>query len=382
MALDRYAAIHANEPDGPEDDRPTAEQILHDQNLEITDWHGKIILITGGTAGLGAESARILHKTGAKIFITGRDLAKGKRVAAAIEAANPMNPPIETIYMDHSVLKSVKNAASEFLQKSGGKLNVLMANAGIVASSVPETSDGFEAVFGINYLASFLLVQHLTPALIASSSSAFNSRLVIVSGAGHRASDIDPEHYNGKGEAPDPSKAYARSKTALILMANEYERRYGACGVHALSLNPGVIMSTEIARDLPGTPESRHAMYYRMFPQLIKWEKSVCQGAATQVWAAIAKELEGKGGIYLDDVQMARETKMEFAADYCLPGYKSWIWNQQKGERLWADSLRMVGMPYDCAQDARLTSGEKIQGPMINEKVDRMSFYRETYIGC
>lgn len=344
MSLDRYAAIHATTPSGRGDGRPTAERILRDQDLDKSYGHDKIFLITGGTAGLGAESARVLHKTGAKIFITGRDVAKGQRIAQSIGAANPSNPPVEVIEMDHNSLQSVRNAAKKFLEMSKGKVNVVMANAGIVASKVPKTADGYEAVFGINYLATFLLVQLLTPALLASTTPTFNSRLVVVSSAGHRASNIDPECYNGLGDA---SKAYAQSKTALILMANEFERRYASRGVHALSLNPGVIMGTEISRGLPGTSESRRAMYYKMFPLLANWEKDTEQGAATQVWASIAKELEGKGGLYLDDVQVAQETEAEGAEQYCLPGYRSWIWDEKMAARLWTDSLGMVGLSID-----------------------------------
>lgn len=130
-------------------------------------WGDKVILITGGTAGLGAESARVLHKTGAKIFITCRDVVKGGRVAEATLAAEPDKQPIDVIEMDHTSLQSVRDCAAEFLERSGGKLNVLMANAGIVASPVRKTEDGFEAVFGVNYLAAFLLVQLLQPALMA-----------------------------------------------------------------------------------------------------------------------------------------------------------------------------------------------------------------------
>lgn len=347
MSLNRYAEVHAATPNGRGDGRPTAEQILRDEGLGKVYGKDKVFLITGGTAGLGAESARVLHKTGAKIFITGRDIAKGHRVAETIGAANPGNPAIEVIAMDHNSLESVRRAASEFLEKSDGRLNVLIANAGIVASPEPKTADGFETVFGVNYLAPFLLVQLLTPALIASTTPAFNSRLVVVSSAGHRASNINPENYNGEGGAFDASKAYAQSKTALILMANEFERRYADRGIHALSLNPGVIMGTEISRGLPGTSESRRAMYYKMFPLLAKWEKDIEQGAATQVWASIAKALEGKGGLYLDDVQVAQETEAGGAEQYCLPGYKPWIWDGKMAARLWKDSLEMVGFLTD-----------------------------------
>ncbi|KAL4789663.1 NAD(P)-binding protein [Aspergillus venezuelensis] len=341
MPLDRYAALHAETPQGRGDGRPTAEQIFRDQE-PLGDWSDKVILITGGTAGLGAESTRVLHKTGAKIFIMGRDAVKGQKLADNISAANPQFPPIEVITMDQSSLQSVRDGAAEFLEKSGGKLNVFMANAGIVASPVKETKDGFEAVFAINYLSTFLLTQLLAPALEASTTPEFNSRLVVVSSAGHRAGNVDPEKYNFMGEGYDPSKAYARSKSAAILMANEFERKYGSRGVHALSLNPGIIMDTEISRDMPGTKESRRPMYYKMEPLLASWEKDVEQGAATQVWASIAKELEGKGGLYLDDVQVAKEAKFE--GQMCLPGWKPWIWDEEMAAKLWKDSLEMVGL--------------------------------------
>jgi NAD(P)-dependent dehydrogenase (short-subunit alcohol dehydrogenase family) len=244
--------------------------------------------------------------------------------------------------MNHDSFQSVREGASEFLKRSGGKLNVLMANAGVVASPVRKTQDGFEGVFAINYLAVFLLVNLLRPALSASTTPEFNSRLVVVSSAGHRAYNVDPNNYNLDGDDYNPSKAYAQSKTATILMANEFERRYGSQGVHALSLNPGIIMGTEISRGLPGTSASRREQYYKMEPLLAKYEKNVEQGAATQVWASIAKELEGKGGLYLDDVQVAKEGPA--VGQLCLPGWKPYIWDENMAARLWKDSLKMIGL--------------------------------------
>jgi NAD(P)-dependent dehydrogenase (short-subunit alcohol dehydrogenase family) len=273
----------------------------------------------------------------------GRDIAKGERLANEILSANPTYHPIDVIEIDHNSLQSVRDGAAEFLKRSGEKLNVLMANAGIVASPVSKTKDGFEAVFGINYLATFLLVQLLSPALLASTTPAFHSQLVVVSSAGHRGSNIDLDNYNLEGENYNPSKAYAQSKTATILMANEFERRHGSRGAHGLSLNPGVILDTGISRGLPGNSKSRREQYYKMEPLLAKYEKSVEQGAATQVWATVAKELEGKGGLYLDDVQVAQEFKE--AGQFCLPGWKPWIWNEKTAAKLWEDSLKMVGLP-------------------------------------
>jgi len=338
MSLDCYAAVHASLPEGLGDARPTADQVLQHQNLTGNYWNDKVIFITGGTAGLGAETARVLHKTGAKIYIAGRDVAKGEKVAKEICAVNPSYPPIDVIKMDQNTLQSVRDGCADFLERSGGKLNVLMPNAGIVASKSLQTQDGFETLWGVNYVATFLLVKLLTPALISSSTPSFNSRLVVVSSAGHRSCNVDPTNYNLEG---NQSLAYGRSKTGNILMANEFERRYGSQGVHALSLNPGIIMDTEISRGLPGTSASRRPMFYKMMPLLANYEKSVEQGAATQVWAAVAKELEGKGGLYLDDVQVAKEATDQ--KTMCIPGYAPWIWDAEMAKRLWDDSERMVG---------------------------------------
>ena len=346
LPLNRYENAHVMEPKGRGDGRPTAEQILKDQDLDPKEWKDRVILITGGTAGLGAESVRVLHKTGAKIYITGRDVTKGEKLAAEVQAENPQSPQVEVIKMDHISLQSVREGCAEFLKRSGGKLNVLMANAGIVISTSPKTDDGFEGVFGINYLGVFLTVQQLSQALMDSTTPEFKSRLVVVSSAGHRAGNINPDDYNTAGpDGYNHSKAYAASKTGTILLANEFDRRFKAKGVRALSLNPGVIMGTEISRGLPGTSESRRAMYYKMEPLLAKYEKNVEQGAATQVWATIAKELENHGMLYLDDVQVAKEAKFE--GQMCRPGWKPYIWDEEMAKRVWKDSLDMCGLPKE-----------------------------------
>ncbi|OLN93196.1 WW domain-containing oxidoreductase 2 [Colletotrichum chlorophyti] len=342
MTLSRYAAVHAS-PQGAGDARPTAEEVLRDQNLVGNHWPDKTVLITGGTAGIGAESARVLHLTGAKIFITGRDLAKGERVAEEISAANPHYPPVEMIELDQSNLRNVRHVAAEFLKRSGGKLNLLLANAGIMGCPQSKTEEGFETAFTVNHLAHFLLFQLLRPALVASSAPSFHSRVVIVSSSGHRASNINPDNYHFEGDGVyDSAKTYAQSKTANILMANEIERRYGKEGVHGLSLNPGLILTTEIGRDFSGSVSSRREEYLRHDALLARHEKSLEQGAATQVWASVAKELEGKGGLYLDDVQVGREAEHTEQPKYYLPGWQKWIWDENMASRLWEDSLNMV----------------------------------------
>ena len=227
-----YAAAHQS-TQGPGDARPTALQIVKDNDLEgkLTD---KVIFITGCSSGIGIETARALAVTGARIFCSARDLKKGK--AALGDILEPGR--VELIELDMNSLDSVRACADEFLSKSP-KLNVLINNAGVMRTPEGKTVDGFETQFGTNYLAHFLLFNLLKPALLAGSTPAFHSRVVNVSSESHRLSEIHFDNLNLENGAYDPGVAYAQSKVATIYMANEIETRYGPSGLHGLSLHPG-----------------------------------------------------------------------------------------------------------------------------------------------
>jgi len=141
----KYTEAHLGTK-GPGDARPTAEDILKDEGLEgkFTD---KVILVTGASAGIGVETVRVLSKTGATVFAAARDLKKAEDALAGFEGK------IELLKLDLASFSSVREAAAEFLKRSGGKLNILVNNAGIMA--LPDrnlTEDGFEAQFGTNHL--------------------------------------------------------------------------------------------------------------------------------------------------------------------------------------------------------------------------------------
>jgi len=330
----KYAHLH-EKLNGPGDARPTALQIIQDENLN-NKLQDKVFVITGCASGIGSETARAIATTGAKLYLPVRNPSK-----ASENLSDILKPGhIELINMDQSKLSNVRTAAKEILEKSGGKVNVLINNAGIMA--VPERTlspDGFEAQFATNHLAHFLLFQLLKPALLSSSTPSFPSRVVNVSSSGHRAGGIRFEDYNfDEKDSYSPFSGYGQSKTANIYMANEIERRYGAKGLHATSLMPGGIW-TGLQVHIPPEMMKRWDN-----PDARAYMKSTAQGAATTVWAAVAEEWKDKGGKYLEDCQVSKPN--DAAKDTSL-GYAAHAYDESGEKRLWVDSLKMVGLPDD-----------------------------------
>lgn len=330
MSPSRYAEAHKS-PQGPGDARPTALDIIKDEELEgkLAD---KVFLITGCSSGIGIDTARALSVTGAKLFLGVRDIAKGKSALADI-----LEPGrVELLKIDLNSLESVREAAQTFLQKSK-TLNVLINNAGVMATPKGKTADGFETQFGTNHLAHFLLFQLLKSTLLASSTSNFNSRVVTLSSNGHRLFGIETVDYNFEHSEYNPWVAYGQSKTANIYMANEIERRYGSQGLHALSLHPGGIKTGLQVHVSATVRESWLAD--RLINEHLK---SNAQGAATTVYAAISKDWEGKGGRYLENC--AESGPVQEPRTLFSLGYAPHAFDEEKEKNLWLDSLKMVGL--------------------------------------
>jgi NAD(P)-dependent dehydrogenase (short-subunit alcohol dehydrogenase family) len=328
--MDRYAAVHQNIK-GPGDARPTALQIIHDENLEgkLT---GYVALITGCSSGIGIETARALYATGATLYLTARDLAKAKSALPDIITSDR----VHLLKLDLMSLGSVRACATEFLSESR-TLNIFVANAGVMACPEGKTKDGFETQFGVNHLAHFLFFNLLKPTLLASAEAQLPSRAVFLSSGSHRLGEPKFENLSLEGEY-NPFAAYGASKTADIWNANEIDRRYGTKGLHAFSVNPGGIM-TDLQRHMP---EEAKVGLSRL---VAIGGKSPEQGAATTVWAATAKVLEGKGGLFLEDCQIGKpweETNGRYG-----PGYASWAYDEVKEGKLWKVSLDLVGLKDD-----------------------------------
>jgi len=326
-----YAALHET-VNGPGDARPTALQILNDNNLEgkLTD---KVALVTGCSSGIGIETARVLKIAGMRVFAAVRNLEKGKKaLGSTLEPGR-----CELVELDLDSLSSVRKCAAEILSKTD-RLNILVNNAGIMACPEGRTPDGFERQFGTNHLAHFLLFNLLKDLMLKSATPDFGSRVVNVSSSAHRYSPIVFDNLNLEG-IYDPEKSYGQSKTANIYMANEIERRYGAQDLHAFSLNPGAVAGTGLGANVSDEMKAKWATWG---PEVINHFKSIEQGAATQIWAAIDKGLEGKGGLYLNDCGVANPV-LENSSDL-EPGYAAWAYNEEAEKRLWKVSMELVGL--------------------------------------
>lgn len=336
----RYTSLY--EPanmSGPGDARPTASQIIKDENRLDGSLSGKVAIVTGCTSGIGPATAAALHESGMDVWIAGRNVSSRIDVALKPYNLSSEHPRIHPLELDLSELKRVREAASKFLEESNGRLNVLINNAGIMAA--PQgmmTKDNFDVQFGTNHLGHFLFFTLVKDAMLASSTPEFHSRVVNVSSSGHRFGDVRFDDYNftkRPEEYGDGYRAYGQSKTANIWMANQIERNYGESGLHGFSLMPGGII-TELQRH-----NTSDMIELRRTPEVQRLMRGVEQGAATSVWAAVARELEGKGGKFLENCEVIGPAPKDWSVlDY---GYAPWAYNPEGEEKLWELSLELVG---------------------------------------
>ena len=342
MAPGSYHEAHVS-PKGPNDARPSAIKIIEDEGL-VGKLTGKVAFVTGATGqSIGVETARALHVAGMTVYLGVRDLDRGKKVVEDLmQNPDPNNKAqVHLIKLSLDSFESVRQAAKHFLSQSE-KLNVLINNAGVMATPEGRTTDGFETQFGTNHLGHFLLFQLLKPALLASSTPDFNSRVVSVSSVGHRTGEVRFGDFNFEKDAYNPWLAYGQAKTANIYLANEIDRRYGPQGLHAWSLHPGGIMT-----DLQRHTDPEMMKKYQNDPVARNYFKSVPQGAATSVWAAVAKEIEGKGGKFLSNCEVADAFKSTESLAIGDDGYAPWAYDEGKAKMLWEESCKIVGVAND-----------------------------------
>jgi NAD(P)-dependent dehydrogenase (short-subunit alcohol dehydrogenase family) len=306
-----------------------------DEVLEGVSLRGKRVLVTGVSAGLGVETARALAAHGAEVVGAARDLAKAKAATAPVRADAANGGGLELVELDLASLASAR-ACADALIADGGRFDLVIANAGVMACPFGKTADGFETQFGTNHLGHFVLVNRIAGLMKPGS------RLVNLSSAGHRYSDVDLDDPNFGPTPYDPWIGYGRSKTANVLFAVEFDRRHKASGVAATAVHPGGIQ-TELSRHL--TPEMTQALIerinaaHRAAGEPDFRYKTIPQGAATTVWAAAVAKASDVGGRYCEDCHVAEIEPNPVKRT----GVKPYALNPERAKALWAKSEEMVG---------------------------------------
>ncbi|HBO3150606.1 TPA: SDR family NAD(P)-dependent oxidoreductase [Pseudomonas aeruginosa] len=306
----------------------TTDEVLVGINL-----HGKRFLVTGTSAGLGVETARALVARGAEVVGAVRNLAKAEAATAPVrEAAQASGGSFSLIELDLASLASVRACADRLLA-DGRKFDAVIANAGVMVTPFGHTQDGFETQFGTNHLGHFVLVNRIV-SLIADGG-----RLVNLSSAGHRLGNVDLQDPNFTHTPYDPWVAYGRAKTANVLFAVEFDRRHHHRGVRATAVMPGAIGETELGR------YAQEGVFEALFDDMKRSGapdlayKTIPQGAATSVWAAVTADVHEIGGRYCEDCGVAPITEGA-SVRY---GVMAYALDLESAKRLWAKSEELVG---------------------------------------
>jgi NAD(P)-dependent dehydrogenase (short-subunit alcohol dehydrogenase family) len=316
----------------------TADEVLSGVNLQ-----GKRILVTGVSAGLGIETARSLAAHGADVVGAARDLKKAQAATAQVRRdAATAGGSFDLVALDLASLKSVRECADELLAK-GQFFDLVIANAGVMATPFGHTADGFETQFGTNHLGHFVLINRVAPLLRNGS------RLINLSSAGHRFSNVDLGDPNFERTPYEPFLAYGRSKTANILFAVAFDRRHRGRGVRAAAVHPGVIQ-TELGRHLD--PAQIKALIDQISKERaaegdepFQW-KTVPQGAATSVWAAVIAPAEAIGGKYCENCHVGEVVADSAAISGVSEGVRGYALDPNNAEALWKKSEEMVGESF------------------------------------
>src|SRR6201993_4868148 len=311
-----------------------------DEVLAGIDLRGKRIFVTGVSAGLGVETARALAAHGAHVVGAARDLKKAEAATVQVRKdAADNGGSFELVALDLANLKSVRTCA-EGLLKKGEPFDVVIANAGVMATPFTDTADHFEMQFGTNHLGHFVLVNRIASLIRAGG------RLINLSSAGHRYSNVDLQDPNFERTPYEPFVAYGRSKTANILFAVAFDKRHRGRGVRAAAVHPGGIQ-TELGRyadagrieKLVAQINEEQAAEGR---GPFQW-KTIPQGSATSVWAAVVVPSDEVGGQYCENCHVGKIVALDGPISVISEGVRAYALDPANAEALWKKSEEMVG---------------------------------------
>lgn len=299
--------------------------------LEGIDMSGKSVVFTGGYSGIGLEGVKALAAKGAKVTVPAR------RVEAAEAELGGVEGDIEIAQMDLGDLTSVRKFASDYVA-TGRSLDLLINNAGIMACPEARVGPGWESQFGINHLGHMDLALGLLPSL----QKADGARVVALSSTAHIMGDVnwDDPHY--ENHPYEKWNAYAQAKSANALFALGADRKWQGDGIRAFSVHPGGIF-TPLQRHLPD--EEMVALGWKnadgtVPPAVAAMFKTPEQGTSTSLWAGTSPQLNGRGGVYCENcdiAQLADENSQRWEH------VREWACDDEKADKLWDMSLEMLG---------------------------------------
>jgi NAD(P)-dependent dehydrogenase (short-subunit alcohol dehydrogenase family) len=301
------------------------EQTTAREAIGPRDLRGAIAIVTGGHAGLGLETTRALAEAGATVIV-------GARAPDAAHAALAGIARVELDTLDLLAPASIEAFAARFVA-SGRPLHMLVNNAGIMATPLVRDPRGFESQLATNHLGHFQLTARLWPALRQASGA----RVVSLSSRGHMRSGVDFEDPHFERRTYDKWKAYGQSKTANALFAVALDARGEAHRVRAFAVHPGAVL-TDLVRSL--TDDELQAIRAAIAGSTYK---TPAQGAATSVWCATSAQLDGMGGVYCEDVDIAVPVAAEATQ---LWGVRPWAIDPDAAERLWTASEAWTGVRF------------------------------------
>ncbi|WP_293304447.1 SDR family NAD(P)-dependent oxidoreductase [Pedobacter sp. UBA5917] len=314
-----------------------------DEVIKGISLKGKTAIITGGYAGIGLETTKTFVQAGATVIVPARDIEKARKNLTGL-----VNVEVEA--MDLMDFDSINTFAEKFLA-SGRPLDLLINNAGIMWVPLRRDARGYESQFSTNHLGHFQLTAKLWPALKKAESA----RVVNVSSYGHQIAPFNFEDPNFEQHEYQTLVGYGQSKSANNLFAVELDARAAKSGIRAYSLHPGSVNHTDLGREAPmelyqqmGT----HDADGNIFPEVEKKLKQLSQGAATTVWCATSPLLNGIGGVYCEDADVAEldlgNIEHLISEPSTLRGVQPYAVDETNAKRLWDLSEQLLGITFDA----------------------------------